>query len=80
MVKERDEGEEGEWGDWRDELGGAVCLFCPVTYHDTGDLRDHMNIVHGFDLEQIKRDLKLNFYQQVTSLLSSLFSSHFSYD
>jgi len=59
------EGEEGEWGEWRDELGGAVCLFCPVTYHDTRELGEHMNIVHGFDFRQIKIDLKLNFYQQV---------------
>ena len=46
-----------------------MCLFCPVTYHDTRELGEHMNIVHGFDFRQIKIDLKLNFYQQVSHIL-----------
>ena len=58
-------GEDTEWADWRDELGAAVCLFCPATYHDTALLLQHMNLVHGFDFATIKTDLKLNFYQQV---------------
>jgi len=57
--------DDNDWNDWRDDLGGAVCLFCPVTYQDTSELLEHMKIVHGFDFAQIKLDLKLNFYQQI---------------
>ena len=42
-----------------------MCLFCPVTYQDTKELVNHMNIVHGFDFMKLKTELKLNFYQQV---------------
>ena len=48
------------------DIGGAVCLFCPATYQDTKELVNHMNIVHGFDFDKLKTELKLNFYQQVT--------------
>merc|ERR1719384_2081397 len=35
---EREDNEDSEWSDWRDDLGGAVCLFCPVNYPDIGEL------------------------------------------
>ena len=44
---------------------GAVCLFCPATYADFGDLLDHMNLVHEFDYKSTVKQMKLNFYQQV---------------
>eukprot|EP00090_Calanus_glacialis_P031701 TRINITY_DN52697_c0_g1_i1.p1 TRINITY_DN52697_c0_g1~~TRINITY_DN52697_c0_g1_i1.p1 ORF type:complete len:476 (+),score=156.19 TRINITY_DN52697_c0_g1_i1:54-1481(+) len=63
-TEDRD-GEDNDWSDWRGDHGGAVCLFCPVTYQDTKELVNHMNIVHGFDFLKLKTELKLNFYQQV---------------
>ena len=48
-----------------DDLGGAVCLFCPVNYPDISELVEHMNLIHGFDFLKLKQDLNLNFYQQV---------------
>jgi len=62
---QEDDGDDVDWNDWRDDLGGAVCLFCPVSYSDIRDLVDHMRIIHDFDFIQIRNDLKLNFYQQV---------------
>ena len=44
---------------------GAVCLFCPATYADFGDLLDHMNLVHEFDYKSTVKQMKLNFYKQV---------------
>jgi len=55
----------GDWSDWRGDLGGAICLFCPVNYEDTVDLLEHMKQVHGFDFHHLRSELKLNFYQQV---------------
>ena len=48
-----------------DDLGGAVCLFCPVNYPDIAELVEHMDLIHGFDFVKLKQDLNLNFYQQV---------------
>jgi len=62
---EREDNEDSEWNDWRDDLGGAVCLFCPVNYPDISELVEHMNLIHGFDFLKLKQDLNLNFYQQV---------------
>lgn len=59
------DGGDNDWSDWRGDQGGAVCLFCPVTYSDTNELVNHMNVVHGFDFNKLKSEMKLNFYQQV---------------
>jgi len=59
------DGEDNDWSDWKGDHGGAVCLYCPVNYSDIRDLIDHMKIVHGFDFDELKDNLKLNFYQQV---------------
>ena len=69
-TPENNDDDDREWGDWRDDLGGAVCLFCPASYQDTSEILEHMNIVHGFNFTKIKTDLNLNFYQQVKNKIS----------
>lgn len=56
---------ENDWSDWRGDLSGAVCLFCPATYTDVGDLFNHLKVVHNFDYLAIKAEHRMSFYQQV---------------
>merc|ERR1719419_2047785 len=42
-----------------------VCLYCPAAYNQTQDLLHHMTVVHGFDFVALRKELNLNFYQQV---------------
>lgn len=63
---ERDPAED-DWSDWQEPASepGAVCLFCTFSSGDTETLTSHMRAEHRFDLDEVKRSMKLSFYQQV---------------
>ena len=42
-----------------------MCLYCPAAYPTATDLLNHMKVIHGFDFDAHRRELGLNFYQQV---------------
>ena len=62
---DENEDDEKNWSDWRGNLSGAVCFFCPANYTDLKDLLNHMNVIHEFDYQAMKKELQLSFYQQI---------------
>lgn len=58
--------EEEEWSGWNDDSEAkVVCLFCDFSCSVQPDLNDHMRSKHDFDLQEVNRELQLNFYQKV---------------
>ncbi|XP_064605513.1 zinc finger protein 277-like isoform X2 [Liolophura sinensis] len=58
-----DESETSEWTE--DPSSQAVCLFCTFSSSSSEKINKHLHELHDFDLEGIKRERGLNFYQQV---------------
>ncbi|KAM9311712.1 zinc finger protein 277 [Gastrophryne carolinensis] len=56
---------EEDWSDWEEHPVSAVCLFCEKQSDTTEKLLCHMKENHQFDLQKIKADQGLHFYQQV---------------
>ncbi|CAI9724398.1 finger 277 [Octopus vulgaris] len=57
---------EENWDGWHDESGStAVCLFCDFSSADADILLQHMKDSHGLDLNLLKKEHNLDFYQQV---------------
>ncbi|XP_063783353.1 zinc finger protein 277 isoform X2 [Pseudophryne corroboree] len=56
---------EQDWSDWEEHPVSAVCLFCDKQADTTEKLLCHMKDSHNFDLQKMKTDLGLKFYQQV---------------
>ncbi|XP_040199747.1 zinc finger protein 277 [Rana temporaria] len=56
---------EEDWSDWEELPVFAVCLFCDKQAATNEELLGHMKDFHHFDLQKIKVDLGLKFYQQV---------------
>jgi len=54
-----------DWSDWKDNVGKVVCLFCPASYDGNKDLFEHMTVIHGFHFDQLRKEQKLDFYQQI---------------
>ncbi|XP_077452186.1 zinc finger protein 277 isoform X1 [Stigmatopora argus] len=61
LVEDKDD----DWSDWRACPILAVCLFCDDQRDTMDDIYAHMKEVHGFDLQHLKAQLNLTFYQQV---------------
>ncbi|XP_063165504.1 zinc finger protein 277 [Candoia aspera] len=57
--------QEEDWCDWEEHPVCAVCLFCEKQTDTTEKLYVHMEEAHGFNLQKIKSEHDLNFYQQV---------------
>ncbi|KAM5172282.1 LOW QUALITY PROTEIN: zinc finger protein 277 [Mantella aurantiaca] len=56
---------DDDWSDWEENPVSAVCLFCDKQADTNEKLLCHMKDNHHFDLQKIKVDLGLKFYQQV---------------
>ncbi|GAB1608687.1 zinc finger protein 277-like [Argonauta hians] len=54
------------WDGWHDETGPtAICLFCQFSSAESEVLFKHMKDTHGLDLNAVKEEHNLDFYQQV---------------
>ncbi|XP_051918209.1 zinc finger protein 277 [Hippocampus zosterae] len=56
---------DDDWSEWRDCPVSAVCLFCDLRRDAMDDIYTHMKEVHDFDLQHLRAELNLRFYQQV---------------
>eukprot|EP01132_Coremiostelium_polycephalum_P008634 gene8634-10626_t len=56
-----------QWDDWTENSDEepedhAVCLFCPNHFEDSELAFDHLEKVHKFDFEKIRKDWNLDYY------------------
>lgn len=66
IVSDDSTDKEDDWEGWREEAGSqAVCLYCEFSSSNPAKLGAHMQELHDLDLQEIKRTLNLDFYQQV---------------
>ncbi|KAM9815484.1 zinc finger protein 277 [Syngnathus typhle] len=59
---------DDDWSDWRACPMTAVCLFCNYRRDTMDEIYAHMKGAHDFDLQHLRAELKLSFYQQVKLL------------
>ncbi|XP_072242597.1 zinc finger protein 277 isoform X2 [Leuresthes tenuis] len=57
--------DDDDWSDWQAHPVSAVCLFCDYQSETMDQIYTHMKDAHGFDLQNLKTELHLKFYQQV---------------
>ncbi|KAI9279844.1 hypothetical protein BY458DRAFT_501828 [Sporodiniella umbellata] len=65
---ESEEEEKGEetWDDWEEEeVESTMCLFDTHMLTNPKETLDHMKTEHGFDLNKIRKEKELDFYQTI---------------
>ncbi|XP_061532937.1 zinc finger protein 277 isoform X2 [Phycodurus eques] len=63
--RELPDDKDDDWSEWRARPVAAVCLFCDLRRDTADDIYAHMKKVHDFDLQHLRAELNLSFYQQV---------------
>ncbi|KAJ8249787.1 hypothetical protein COCON_G00230030 [Conger conger] len=63
--REMAEDQDDDWSDWQAHPVRVVCLFCEHQSETMDKIYAHMQESHGFDLQKLKAELDLRFYQQV---------------
>ncbi|KAJ8245662.1 hypothetical protein GJAV_G00273120 [Gymnothorax javanicus] len=63
--REMEDDQNDDWSDWQAHPVRVVCLFCEHQSETMDKIYRHMQESHGFDLQKLKVDLDLRFYQQV---------------
>ncbi|KAG5830747.1 hypothetical protein ANANG_G00313880 [Anguilla anguilla] len=63
--REMEDDQDDDWSDWQAHPMRAVCLFCECQSETMDKVYTHMQESHKFDLQKLKVDLDLRFYQQV---------------
>ncbi|KAF2078570.1 hypothetical protein CYY_000070 [Polysphondylium violaceum] len=63
------------WDDWTENSDedaymdeSAVCLFCTEQFENSDIAFDHMNVIHSFNFDQIRKEWKLDYYDSMKVL------------